>query len=95
MCKKRNSTEVPYKNQSGHNAKVDNCLVGELISINLSVRYKSISSCCGHGKYPKTIIVKDKKGLIFELHSKIVIPRKRRFYIKNKENGLYHIPEVS
>jgi len=53
---------------------------------------KPLSSCCGHGKYPFTIIVTN--GIInWELLSNEIIPRKKRFYVKDKQ-GYYYIPEV-
>lgn len=54
---------------------------------------ETLACCCGHGKYPETIIVKTQSE-IKELHSNILIPRKRRFYVKDEE-GDYYIPENS
>ena len=54
---------------------------------------KTLASCCGHGKYPKTIVI-ERNGQNIEYFSGIVIPRKRRFYRKDSE-GIYYIPEVS
>jgi len=56
--------------------------------------YKTFGCCCGHGKYPMTIIMKDKLGLFFDTVSSKVIPRKKKFYKKDKQ-GVYYIPEVS
>jgi len=52
----------------------------------------TLASCCGHGKYPETIVVKTIYGM-FEWNSGVKIPRKKRFYIKDSE-GIYYIPEV-
>ena len=41
-----------------------------------------------------TIIMKDKLGLFFDTVSSKVIPRKKKFYKKDKQ-GVYYIPEVS
>jgi len=48
--------------------------------------------CCGHGKYPLTVICKDDRGF-FELISGIRIPRKRNFYRTDK-SGIYYLPEL-
>ena len=53
---------------------------------------KVIGSCCGHGKYPPSIIIKSYDS-IFDLVSATTIPRTRRFYKRDK-NGVYIIPEV-
>ena len=54
--------------------------------------FNTLGSCCGHGKYSKTIIIEfDDK--IFEWYSNITIPRTRRFY-KTDTQGDYYIPEV-
>jgi hypothetical protein len=49
--------------------------------------------CCGHGIYPKTIVVRLKDGKIREHFTCVEIPRKRRFYLTD-EKGYYYIPEV-
>ncbi len=93
MCNKRNSTEIPYGNQANQFAKVDDCVAKETIKLNKK-GIPTLSSCCGHGIYKKTIVVlhKDKKTRV-EYFSKKVIPRIRRFYKKDDE-GYYYIPEV-
>ncbi|MDP4039850.1 MAG: hypothetical protein Q8P57_04710 [Candidatus Pacearchaeota archaeon] len=50
--------------------------------------------CCGHGKYPMTIIVKNIKSEFVEIVSGKKIPRKKRFYLKDKQ-GYYYIPELN
>ena len=52
---------------------------------------KTLASCCGHGKYPMTIIVKGNPN--FELMHDIEIKRKSRFYKKDKQ-GYFYVPEV-
>ncbi len=48
--------------------------------------------CCGHKKYPMTVVVKDSAGF-YDIISGVEIPRKKRFYKKDKQ-GYYFIPEV-
>lgn len=52
----------------------------------------TIACCCGHRKYPMTIVIKDACG-VFELLSGTPILRTRRFYKRDSE-GYYYIPEV-
>jgi hypothetical protein len=57
--------------------------------------FETKACCCGHNRYPMTIVVKlmttDKT---YELLSKKYIDRKRKFYVKDKK-GFYYIPEIS
>jgi len=66
-----------------------------------------VSCCCGHNKYPMTILVKGEKyrewgfrnpfseneEIVQDLFSGKIIPRKRNFYKRDKK-GIYYIPEV-
>jgi len=59
-----------------------------------SKKMKIVASCCGHGKYPKTIVAKKiRNGQAIELLSGTWIPRKKRFYKKDRQ-GYYFIPET-
>jgi hypothetical protein len=53
---------------------------------------KTLSSCCGHQKYPQTIVI-EKDGKAVEFFSGVTIPRKKRFYRRDSE-GRFFIPEV-
>lgn len=94
MCQKK-----PYQNR-----KIDDCLVDEINALkttNWNQKFQSIMSCCGHGKYPKTLIVKNRaSGKVFEWYSGIDLTksgraRKRQPYYKKDAEGYYFIPEVS
>ena len=71
---------------------MDECLKIFIEWLNRTVGIKTLACCCGHLRYPMTIVTRD-GDVIFELISGIEIPRKKRFYKKNKE-GYYFIPEV-
>jgi len=79
------------KHTKSSNKKIDVCMVNLIKALNSS-DHKVLACCCGHGKYPMTIIVKS-YGNIFELISGKAIFRKSRFYVKDKD-GLYYVPEV-
>jgi len=88
MCQKTQFKYCP--------SEIDECMkdyIKFLINLNLIPR----SCCCGHGRYPKTVIVErtDLNGDVinYELFTGIIIPRKRNFYKKDKR-GYYFIPEV-
>lgn len=87
MCEKTN-----YKGTS--NTQIDKCM-RELIKYLRSCGIKTVSCCCGHGKYPMTIVVKhyDCRWLGRDIFSGKVIPRSRNFYKRDGE-GYYYIPET-
>lgn len=53
---------------------------------------KTLGCCCGHSKYQRTVVTKIGNDNI-EYFTGIVIPRKTRFYKRDK-NGIFYIPEV-
>lgn len=75
---------------------IDKCLVKCINTLeNMSDKYrKVVSCCCGHGKYPITIVMENSEGTHWDLLTGIIIPRKRRFYRKDSK-GYYYIPEIS
>lgn len=84
MCQKKQFKYCP--------SKIDDCMKLLIEWLN-NIGYKTVACCCGHWKYPMTIVVALGSHRI-ELLSAKVIPRKTRFYKKDK-NGYYYIPEVS
>ena len=80
-------------NPKNNSRFIDPCLMPEL-DVMKRAGFRVLASCCGHGKYPKTIIIQWRFGKVLEFENGIIIPRKRRFYRKDSE-GVYYIPEVS
>lgn len=83
-----------------HNPRViDKCMRAYIENLNLFMRkeYKILNCCCGHGKYPPTIVFRAVDPFTFfryyDLVSGVEIPRTKRFYTKDKE-GYYYIKEV-
>jgi hypothetical protein len=72
---------------------IDPCLRSEL-DVMGRAGFRILASCCGHGRYPKTIVIRWRFGKALEFGSGTIIPRKRRFYRKDSD-GVYYIPEVS
>ena len=83
-------------NKKSGNKRIDPCIKSFILSLQMG-GFKTIGSCCGHGKYPLSVVIetrpKHRKPFNVELISGKVIPRKRRFYRKDKQ-GYYYIPEV-
>lgn len=71
--------------------RIDKCMRVFTSALYCSESVKA--TCCGHGVYPMTIVVEDDFGKMFDLISGVNIPRKRKFYKRDK-NGMYYIPEV-
>ena len=77
---------------NGKKVAVDYCLV-KTLEVLENRGLITVSSCCGHGIYPKTILIKLKNGTVYDYFTNIIIPRKARFYKKDKK-GFYFIPET-
>ena len=84
--------------------RVDPCLVDEINIIKTKEwiqNYQSIMSCCGHGKYPKTFIVRNRATRhVFDWYSGIDLTksgraRKKQPYYKKDTEGYYFIPECA
>ncbi len=77
-----------------NNQRVDPCM-REMIGIanTTVIGLKTLACCCGHGRYSYTMVVRLPNGDAFEFFSKKIIPRKKRFYMKDLY-GYYYIPEV-
>jgi len=89
MCRKTQFNSCP--------SRIDSCMRGLIKWLNRTTsiyHLKTLSCCCGHGKYPMTVVVQNEQGLIYEAISSKVLTRKRRFYERDKQ-GYYFIPEVS
>ncbi len=79
-------------NPSNQGRRIDPCMK-PLIKF-LKKNMKPVSCCCGHGKYPMTVVIQNRIHIEMfkELFTDTLIPRQRRFY-KRDENGYYYIPE--
>jgi len=68
----------------------------DYIELLNSLRLITRACCCGHGKYPKTVVIErtniNGEVINLELISGKIIPRKKLFYKKDKQ-GFYFIPE--
>ncbi len=86
MCKKTQFKYCP--------STIDPCMVEFIKNLNFCFRksIKIVACCCGHKKYPMTVVVNN-GGRICDLISGKEIPRKRNFYKKDKQ-GYYYIPET-
>ena len=95
MCNKRNSSWIKIGKRR---FRVDGCIRDLIRSLN-EHGIQTLASCCGHGKYPVTIVYRHKSddalnGNIYDFCSGWGIPRKRSFYKQDKK-GYFYIPEVS
>ena len=89
MCQKRNSRRAMI---NGKIKRIDACLANIIRELNTR-GLTTLACCCGHGRYPMTIVVELKSGR-YDLISSINLSlRKKRFYHKD-EDGYYFITEV-
>lgn len=70
-------------------------MVKTIESINKAGYFKTIASCCGHGKYNSTIVVKDRDNNIYEYFSRqrIVKQKRHRYYMRDKQ-GIYFLKHL-
>lgn len=82
-----------HKLKSGLN-RIDPCMVEVILNLQ-EQRIRTLACCCGHGKYPMSIIIDIGKDLVIplEIFSNKVIERKKKFYKKDKQ-GYYYVPET-
>jgi len=83
--------------QKGLHNRIDKCMINFIKNLELILpsNIKIKACCCGHFRYPMTIVVEYDNGFkYFDLVSSRTIPRKRNFYVKDKK-GYYFISEVS
>ncbi len=78
-------------NPKNDSRTIDPCMKNGVWVLSERFGINIVASCCGHKKYPMSIIIKDKLG-VFELFSGKDIPRKKKFYKKDKQ-GYYFIQE--
>ena len=71
--------------------RIDPCIRETINNLEIS-GVRVLGSCCGHDRYPHTIIVRDRDGPI-EYNTGTPIPRTRNFYRKDSQ-GVYYLPEV-
>lgn len=81
------------KHTKSSNKRIDPCIREFIKNLNMN-GIKTYASCCGHNKYPLTVVCKTITELYnYDLISETIIPRKTIFYFKDK-NEFYYIPEV-
>jgi hypothetical protein len=85
MCDK------PKLNGRASASRIDPCMKHIITWLHIQ-GITTLSCCCGHGRYPPSIVVLD-EGQRIEIFSGAVIPRKKRFYVQDKK-GYYYIPEA-
>jgi len=73
-------------------SRIDKCLIEVIEKIKEVFDFETLSSCCGHGKYPKTIVCRNRQGEIFEFFSlKSLKKTKRNRYYKKDEQDYYYL----
>jgi len=73
--------------------RIDPCMKTFISELNFILKKgeQICACCCGHEKYPMTIVLKRGEYAI-ELFSGKLVNRKKRYYKRDKQ-GYYYIPE--
>ena len=78
--------------------RIDPCLVNKIDGINQRGLFRTLSSCCGHGKYRSTIVALSREtNIACDYYTGALLSmgkRKRNRYYKKDTEGFYYIPEV-
>lgn len=99
MCKERSSViGFVLIDKKFKRIRVDKC-IRHLPRVLSVAGFHVVACCCGHGRYPLTVVCKVlkpncKSNGYYDLISGKDIPRKTRFYKRDKD-GYFYIPEVS
>lgn len=97
MCKSNVWDANRYRDAKWPSSRIDPCITHLVNALNGHPQMVTLASCCGHGVYPLTVIVKDyeQEGRIFELLTgKEIKGRSKKFYRADRK-GRYYVPEVS
>lgn len=100
MCKSNvweaNGRRAWDGNQTWPANRIDPCITHLINALNGHPNMVTLASCCGHGVYPLTVIVRDyNSGKVKELLTgKEIKGRTKKFY-KADSLGRYYVPEVS
>ena len=95
MCQKRSTIRTQVMRLNAEDivvVRTDACMKPMIYSLNQH-GYDTRGCCCGHGRYPMTVVCRTKTGRHYDLISGVDIPRKKRYYVRDKE-GYFYIPEV-
>lgn len=84
-----------------HNKQnMDKCMKQLVKFINQETRFQTMMCCCGHGKYPPSLIVIDSRVAQFcntpqDIFSGFQFKHGRRKFYKKDKQGYYYIPELN
>lgn len=86
-------------NPKNDSRRIDPCMKNFVEYLSDYLPHEVVACCCGHGKYPMSIVVENYNRssgarIFFEIFSNKIIPHQKKFYKKDKQ-GYYFIPEVS
>lgn len=80
--------------------KIDPCIVDAVRDINNN-GLKTIASCCGHGKYHPSIIIRKKDNSCWDWFTKKKVHnykpqfnKQHNYYYKRDKDGFYYVPEL-
>jgi len=86
-------------NRTSGDTRIDPCMRKIVKFINDETSYNTKMCCCGHGKYPPSLIVVNTKIAAFysnplEIFSNHSFKHGQKRFYKRDKKGVYFIPEV-
>jgi len=95
MCEKQRSVESTIETVQGlRNLRLDACIKSFIRILN-HMGVHTVACCCGHGRYPMTVICRlPTTDTYYDLISGTEIPRSTYFYQYDKDRYAY-ITEIS
>ena len=82
-----------------HKQNKDKCMKGLIKFIKDKTRFDPIMSCCGHGRYAPSLIVRDPavaefSRCPFDIFSGVQFKHNQKKFYKKDKDGYYFIPEI-
>ena len=87
MCERSSYRKKP-------SSRIDRCMTNLIDRMDGCENLQTIASCCGHGRYPMTIVARNQFGGIYEVMSDVPLRSTQKKFYKRDMDGYYYIPEV-
>jgi hypothetical protein len=88
MCLEGETKEVKVR---GKSITVDRCMGADVAALQEN-GITTLGCCCGHGRYPRTIVCRDPEGA-YEYFSGIRLGQKTRNFYRRDSGGHFYLPE--
>ena len=87
MCNKRNSVKRKIR---GKIVRLDSCVAPTVMNYNKH-GLRTVASCCGHGVYDWSIIIRSDDGTFYDALTAQQFPKGRKHFYTMDSKGFYHL----